>query len=122
MRILVVEDDAFFQKFYSAKLREAGYEVDVASNGEEGLLKMRGTPRPDLVLLDLIMPIKSGFDVLNAWRIDPEISTIPIFVFSTLSQEEEVAEATRLGAKDYINKGMIDFKDTLAKIAAITPQ
>ena len=121
MRILVVEDDVFFQKFYSSKLMEAGHTVEIAVNGEDGLSKMRSF-KPQLVLLDLIMPVKDGFEVLKEWKADPVLHTIPVFVFSTLSQKEEVIEAQKMGVRGYINKGMVDFDKTLAKITAFAAQ
>ena len=62
MKLLLIEDDKFFHNFYAKKLAEVGYQVEVASDGKEGLEKMR-VNKPDLVLLDLIMPIMDGFDV-----------------------------------------------------------
>ena len=65
MQILLVEDDLFFQKFYAAKIKEAGIDVIVADDGDDALQKLE-TLRPQLILLDLIMPKKDGFEVLQA--------------------------------------------------------
>jgi len=116
MKILVMEDDTFFQKFYSSKLQEAGYRVDIASNGEEGIAKAKEN-NPDVILLDLIMPKTDGFDVLKTLAQDASLNHIPVFVFSTLGQEKEIEEATKLGAVGYINKSLSDFDNSLAKIA-----
>lgn len=121
MKILVIEDDIFFQKFYATKLQEAGYEVDVATNGEEGLEKARNN-KPKLILLDLIMPKKDGFEVLKALAQDEELKTIPILVFSNLGQEKEIEEAKNLGAGGYITKSISDFDGSLAKIASLMKQ
>ena len=89
MKILLIEDDIFFQKFYSVKLKEQNIEMDVASDGEEGLSKMKQFA-PDLVLLDLIMPKLDGFSVLKARLMDPNLLKIPVIVFSTLLQEQDI--------------------------------
>lgn len=115
MKILLIEDDKFFQKFYSTKLSENKVEVEVASDGEEGLTKMRSF-NPDLVLLDLIMPKMDGFAVLTARSQDPDLKKIPVIVFSTLGQEKDVAYAQKLGANGYINKGTFDFNTMVATI------
>ena len=115
MKILLIEDDKFFQKFYSTKLQENKVEVEVASDGEEGLMKMRSTS-PNLVLLDLIMPRMDGFAVLAARSQDENLKKIPVIVFSTLGQEQDVKNAQQLGANGYINKGSFDFKNMVAKI------
>ena len=118
MKILIIEDDKFFQKFYSTKLTENKVEVQVASDGEEGLLKMRDF-KPDLVLLDLIMSKIDGFAVLATRSADENLKKIPVIVLSTLGQEKDVENAKRLGANDYINKGSFDFNIMVEKINQI---
>ncbi len=121
MKILLIEDDTFFQKFYSQKLAEAGYEVNTASDGEEGLTTMRAS-RPDLILLDLVMPRKDGFEVLAEKAQSPDVAPIPVLVFSTLGQEADVQRAKSLGAADYVNKTFFDFDNLKAKIQAYLPK
>lgn len=118
MTILLVEDDAFFQKFYASKIKETGYQVEVAGNGVEALEKLK-TVRPNLILLDLIMPLKDGFEVLQTLSQNPALSTIPVLVFSTLGQEKDVERAKSLGAKDYVNKSFFDFDTLNKKIVAL---
>lgn len=118
MRILIIEDDKFFQNFYALKLTEQGFTIDVASNGEEGLQKLQ-TTKPDLILLDLIMPKKDGFQILEAMSQNPELKKIPVLVFSTLGQEQDIEKAKKLGAVDYINKSFFDFTDLISKINGI---
>jgi CheY-like chemotaxis protein len=115
MKILLIEDDIFFQKFYSTKLQENKVEVEVAGDGEEGLIKMKSSS-PDLVLLDLIMPKMDGFAVLTSRSQDENLKKIPVIVFSTLGQEKDVAQAKSLGANGYINKGFFDFNSMVATI------
>lgn len=119
MQILLVEDDSFFQNFYSTKLKENQFDVQVASNGEEALEKLK-TIKPDIILLDLIMPRKNGFDVLREKSQDPSIASIPTLVFSTLGQEKDIQQAMSLGATGYVNKTFFDFDNLLRKIFEIT--
>lgn len=121
MKVLLVEDDAFFQKFYSFKLQEQGFEVINALDGNEGLAKMR-EGQPDLVLLDIIMPNKNGFELLSEKQVDSSISAIPVIVFSTLGQEDDIKKALSLGAKGYVNKSFFDFDVLAAKIKEVTTQ
>ena len=118
MRILLIEDDPFFQKFYTFKLRESGFEIDVASDGVLGMDLVK-KQRPDLILLDLIMPNKDGFGVLQDLGADADLKNIPVLVFSTLSQEADVTKAKQLGAVDYVNKSFFDFDKLLQKIRGI---
>lgn len=120
MRILIIEDDHFFQNFYSNKLMEKGYEVAVANNGQEGLEKIR-TFLPELILLDIIMPVMDGFQVLETLKQSPTPFSTPIIIFSTLGQEQDVKKALSLGAKDYINKSFFDFDAFLQKVVIYLP-
>jgi CheY-like chemotaxis protein len=115
MKILLIEDDLFFQKFYSNKLKESGVEVEIAGDGEEGLIKMKSF-NPNLVLLDLIMPKLDGFGVLTARLQDENLKKIPVIVFSTLGQEKDINRAKEMGANGYINKGFFDFNSLVATI------
>ena len=119
MRILLVEDDKFFRDFYAFKLQEKGMQVDVADNGEEGLKKISENP-PDLVLLDLIMPKKDGFEVLASMQQQGLSNTVPVLVFSTLGQEKDVEKARQLGARGYINKSFFDFDKLFNRILELS--
>ena len=117
-KILIADDDTFFQKFYSSQLKETGFEVDVAVNGIEALEKLKSF-KPDLMLLDLIMPEKDGFEVLTEKGADAAIKNIPVIIFSTLGQEKDVQRTKELGAIGYINKSFFDFDALVAKIKEI---
>lgn len=118
MRILLIEDDVFFQRFYSLKLRESGFTVDTAADGSQGLALMQ-KEKPDLILLDIIMPKTDGFTVLARKATLPELKDVPVIVFSTLGQEEDMQRALQLGAKAYINKSFFDFGALLKKIQEV---
>ncbi len=115
MNILIVEDDVFFQKFYSQKLQEAGFTVNIAPDGDVALDIAREV-KPDLIILDIIMPKKDGFEVLEDVSKDQELKKIPILVFSTLGQDIDVQKALNLGAVGYVNKTFFDFGNLKTKI------
>ncbi len=119
MRILLVEDDKFFREFYAQKLREKGIEVFQAGNGEEGL-KTVSQNIPDIILLDIIMPVKDGFQVLAELSQQDITKNIPVLVFSTLGQEKDIQKAISLGAKGYVNKSFFDFETLFNKITELT--
>ena len=115
MRILLVEDDKFFREFYAFKLKEKNIEVGQAGDGEEAL-KIIPEFKPDLIILDLIMPKKDGFELLKDMSLNPGMSQIPVLVFSTLGQQKDVDRAKQLGAKGYVNKSFFDFDNLLKMI------
>ena len=119
MKLLLVEDDLFFRRFYVEKLREKGFIIDEADDGYQGLEKIR-TFKPDLIILDIIMPKMDGFDVLKSLQADPLLKKIPVLVFSTLGQESDIEKAKKMGATDYVNKSMFDFNELLIKINTLT--
>ncbi|VVA43628.1 PAS domain S-box [Candidatus Roizmanbacteria bacterium] len=121
MKIIIIEDDHFFQNFYSLKLKDLGYEVEVANDGKEGIEKIKSF-FPDLILLDLIMPVKDGFEVLAELKADPVLSKLPVIVFSTLGQETDIKKALDLGAKLYINKSFFDFDVFLKSVVSHLPK
>lgn len=115
MKILIAEDDTFFQKFYSSQLTQKGFDVDVAENGAIALEKLKKS-KPDIIILDLIMPEKDGFEVLDSLKKDANLSKIPVLVFSTLGQDKDVELALKKGAKAHINKSFFDFDALVKKI------
>jgi CheY-like chemotaxis protein len=111
-RILLVEDDRFLRKAAEVRLKRAGYTVITAADGEEAIATARAM-RPDLVLLDLIMPRMQGFDVLRILREQPEFGTVPIIVFTNLSQDADRERALAQGANGYLVKANLSL-DALA--------
>ena len=121
MKILIIEDDVFFQKFYKTQLEEHGHQTEIAANGKEGLEKVKSY-KPDVVLLDIIMPIKDGFQVLEELKKNGSVQSLNVLVFSTLGQEKDVKRALELGAKDYVNKSYFDLNVLLTKISQVVKQ
>lgn len=102
-KILIVEDDKFLSRLYSDQLRRDGFEVIVASSGVEGL--GRATRElPDLVLLDIILPDKNGFDVLSGLKLNKDTRNIPVLILSNLGGETDMKTGISLGASGYLVK------------------
>jgi DNA-binding response OmpR family regulator len=114
-KILVVEDDDFLMKVYTVKLANAGYQMIKAMDGEEALTLVK-EHKPDLVLLDLIIPKKTGFTVLEEMKNDPETKNIPVIILSNLGQDEDVKKGIQLGAVDYVVKADIPIEEVMNKI------
>ncbi|PIZ00964.1 response regulator [bacterium (Candidatus Howlettbacteria) CG_4_10_14_0_8_um_filter_40_9] len=102
-KILIVEDDTYISKMYQLKLNLDGYDVEVAENGRIGLDKVK-TFKPDIMLLDILMPEMDGFEVLKAIKEDSSIKNIPILIMSNLGQEDHIQKGKELGAIGYIVK------------------
>jgi len=115
-RILIIEDDEFVRKLYREQLVRAGYDFVEAVDGAEGIEKVR-SEHPDLILLDLMLPKKNGFEVLADIKQDPAVASIPIFVLSNLGQQSDVQAALSMGVDDYIVKSDFRLSDVIEKIS-----
>lgn len=115
--IMVVEDDLFISDIYDVRLSAAGFKVVIAGNGREALDKLREGIRPDVMLLDIIMPYVDGFDVLDAVMKNEEWKTIPVILLTNLSQKEDIDRAITMGAKDYLIKSHFTPTEVLSKIS-----
>jgi two-component system, OmpR family, response regulator VicR len=114
-KILLVEDEELIISLLQKKLVKEGYEVTLARNGEEGL-KVMPELKPDIVLLDIIMPKKGGFDVLEAMSKDDNLKNIPVVIISNSGQPVELDRAKRLGAKDWLIKTNFDPQEVVEKV------
>lgn len=120
-KILVTEDDHFIASAYKLKLAKAGFEVQVAYDGDEALQILTHFT-PDLILLDLIMPKKDGFSVLKELKNLPQYREIPVIIASNLGQKEDIDKALQLGARDYIVKSDMSMEDLVSKINSLLPR
>lgn len=102
-RILVVEDDHDLNKAYGIILRHEGHEVIEAFDGQEALKKL-GHFEPDLILLDLLMPVMGGLEFLQKWDASRENKNVKVLIFTNMENSPEVAEAYKLGAHRCIIK------------------
>lgn len=114
-KILFVEDEAALHKTLGGSLKEKGYEIIEALDGEEGLLLAK-TEKPDLILLDLILPKKHGLDVLEELRDTEEAKNIPVIILTNLEGLGEVEKAIELGATTYLVKENYSLQEVVEKI------
>lgn len=113
--ILIVEDDKFLRELISQKLLKEGYKVSEAVDGEEGIKKVK-EEKPDLVLLDLILPGIDGFEVLSKMKEDTALAQIPVIILSNLGQKDDVERGLKLGAVDYLIKAHFTPGEIIDKI------
>ncbi|OHA76732.1 MAG: hypothetical protein A3H01_02495 [Candidatus Wildermuthbacteria bacterium RIFCSPLOWO2_12_FULL_40_9] len=117
-KILIVEDEQALQKTLGEILTQEGYEVIAASDGEMGLTLAQDS-NPDLVLLDLILPKMSGFEVLKQLKGNNLTKDIPVIVLTNLESVEEVDKAVSLGATTYLVKSQYSLEELVSKIKEI---
>jgi CheY-like chemotaxis protein len=116
--IFIVEDDRFLSSLIKARLEKDGYVTTQAFDGEEALNILKQV-KPDLVVLDLIMPKLSGFEVLEAIAMDPLLNRIPVVILSNLAQESDILKAKQLGATEYFVKIKVSIDDLVNKIRSV---
>lgn len=113
--ILIIEDDKFLSSLLKARFTKETFGVRQAFDGEEALAMLK-EKHPDLIVLDLIMPKVSGFEVLEAISIDPNLQGIPVFIVSNLAQDTDVQRARQFGAKEYFVKVRISIDELVGKV------
>jgi len=121
MKILLIEDDKFLRTVLEKKLLAEGFEVVSAVDGDEALEKII-SDKPDLILLDIILPKKSGFLVLENIKKDPELRKLPVIIISNLGQEEDIQKGLSLGAIEYFVKAKISLEDIIKKVKQYSEQ
>ena len=114
-KILIIEDEEELLSLLEKRLGQEGYEVATAKDGKEGLTKIKEI-KPNLVLLDVVMPVMDGFEVMEAMNKDEEMKKIPFIIISNSGQPVEIDRALKLGAKDYLVKVKFTPQDVLEKI------
>lgn len=114
-RILLVEDDDALANVYLMRLQAEGFEVRRVANGEDALADAISF-KPDLVLLDVMMPKVSGFDVLDILRNTPETANLKVIMLTALSQESDKQRAETLGVDDYMVKSQVVIADVIERI------
>jgi len=114
-KILLIEDEEILINLLQKKLTNEGYDISVARNGQEGLELIKEI-RPDLILLDIIMPKMGGFEVLEEMQKDQELQNIPVIIISNSGQPVEINRAQKLGAKDWLIKTDFDPQEVIDKV------
>lgn len=117
-KILIVEDDPFLLKMYAKKLQVEGFEVEIARDGEEGLLKLKSY-MPDLVLMDVMLPKLNGLEAIDKAKADPQTKNIPILVLSNLSASADTETAVKKGAVGYLIKSDYTPSQVVGKVKEI---
>jgi CheY-like chemotaxis protein len=117
--VMIIEDEEFLSSLLKSRLEKEGYKVVQAFDGEEALALMKSNS-PSLILLDIIMPKLSGFGVLEAISMDPELNgKAPIVILSNLAQESDIEKAQRLGASEFFVKVRVSIDDLIKKVNGI---
>ncbi len=116
-KVLLVEDDPFLSSLLKNRLQKEELEVILARDGEEALNLLKST-KPDLILLDLILPKKTGFEVMEEIRNDPQMQAeeLPIIIISNLGQSEDINRGQELGAIEYFVKAKTSIDELVQKI------
>lgn len=114
-KILLVEDDDALASTYMLRLQAEGFDIRRVANGEEALAAARDY-KPDLVVLDAMMPKVSGFDVLDILRNTPETANLKVIMLTALSQESDKQRAQGLGVDDYMVKSQVVMSDVVDRI------
>lgn len=114
--IMIVEDDTFVMDIYETKIAKDGMNVISANNGMEAIKKLEAGAKPDLILLDILMPYMNGLELLKKIKEDENLNKIPVVLLTNLSQKEEIQEGLGLGAKDYLIKSHFTPSEVMEKI------
>lgn len=116
--IVVVEDDTFLLGIYKTKFEMDGFKVDIAENGELGLKEIM-KKKPDVVLLDILLPKMDGFTVLQHMKEHDELKDIPVILLTNLGQKDDVEKGLEMGAADYLIKAHFKPSETLKKVREV---
>lgn len=113
-KILIVEDDQFISKMYKKKFEVAGHEVQVAGDGEEGVTKTKAF-KPNVILMDIMMPKMNGLEALDIIKKDAELKAIPVIILTNLSTTDDAETAMKKGAAKYIIKSDVTPSQVVAE-------
>ena len=115
LKVLLVEDDPFLSNLLKVRLQRENIDVTLARDGDEAI-KYLTANRPSLILLDLILPKKSGFEVLEKISTDPQLKDMPVIIISNLGQTSDIQRGKELGAIEYFVKAKISIDDLVGKV------
>lgn len=117
-KILIVEDDKFLRELIAQKLIKEGYDIVEAVDGEKGIKSVK-EEKPDLILLDLILPGIDGFEVLAKIKENPVLSQIPVIILSNLGQKDDIERGLKIGAVDYLIKAHFTPGEIVEKVKTV---
>jgi DNA-binding response OmpR family regulator len=118
VNVLLVEDDAFLANIYKTKFEMEGFKVHLAENGEIGLKEAK-KKKPDIILLDILLPKMDGFTVLEHLKEDDELKSVPVILLTNLGQKDDVEKGLALGAADYLIKAHFKPSETVDKVKKV---
>jgi len=118
IRVMLVEDDPFLQNMYTTKLKLSHFDVTSATDGKEAWDKIQEA-KPDIVLLDVMLPTMDGFEILTEIRKHAELKDTPVIMLTNLSKKEEVDKGLQLGANDYLIKAHFMPSEVVQKITKL---
>ncbi|MDO8504664.1 MAG: response regulator [Candidatus Liptonbacteria bacterium] len=118
MKILIVEDEPVLSKVLKEKFVKSGFETRVSADGEAAMLDVVAF-KPDVIVLDLVMPKKNGFEVLKSIKENQDISMIPVVVVSNLGEDGDIKRALSLGAADYFVKSQHPINEIVEKVKSV---
>lgn len=118
INVLIVEDDSFLANIYKTKFEMEGFKVNIAEDGEAGLNEAK-KKKPDIVLLDILLPKMDGFTVLEHLKADAEVKDIPVILLTNLGQKDDVDKGLDMGAVDYLIKAHFKPSETVEKVKKV---
>ena len=118
IKVLLIEDDQFLAKMYTTKLNMEDIAVHLAPDGQEGI-NLAKAEKPDIILLDIILPKMDGWQVLEALKADAKTKSIPVLLLTNLGQQEDIEKGLKLGADEYLIKAHFTPSEVLDKIKSI---
>lgn len=118
IHILLVEDDVFLSSIYQKKFEMEGFKVTPVDNGEKVLAEAK-KKKPDIVLLDILLPKRDGFSVLAQLKGDPEVKDVPVILLTNLGQKDDVDKGLQAGAADYLIKAHFKPSEIVEKVRKI---
>ncbi len=116
--VLLVEDDVFLSGIYQKKFEMEGFKVTTADNGEKALVEAK-KKKPNIILLDILLPKLDGFAVLEKLKADPETKPIPVILLTNLGQKDDVEKGLEAGAADYLIKAHFKPSEVVDKVRKV---
>ncbi len=113
--VLVIEDDDFLGDLLRLKLSKEKFSFFIAKDGESGIEKVK-EKKPDLILLDILLPGMDGYEVLKELKSDPNFADIPVIILSNFGQKNDIENAKQLGAVDFFVKATSDLDDVISRV------
>jgi len=114
-----VEDDPFLSDMYVTKFTESGYDIKAAMDGQQGLDLLNGGLRPDMALLDIVMPKMDGIELLTAIKKEEKLKDTPVVLLTNLGQETDIQRGMELGALDYLVKAHFTPSEVVKRVESL---